>query len=93
MLYLVIYKWFVLEKVEEACLLKQEMFLFTQVGPINPYKTQQAQAVRNTLSGFAEPAHFSRFQFDNQRQTFSSYGKILGQKYPCLLYKATVTVI
>ncbi|GFR75491.1 pre-mRNA-processing factor 17-like [Elysia marginata] len=50
-----------------------ELFAPT-IGPINPFKTQQAQAVRNTLSGYAEPAHFSRFQFDNQRQTFSSYG-------------------
>ncbi|XP_005105924.1 pre-mRNA-processing factor 17 [Aplysia californica] len=44
------------------------------VGPVNPYKTQQAQAVRNSLSGFVEHAHFNHFQFDNQRKTFTSYG-------------------
>ncbi|KAH9518468.1 pre-mRNA-processing factor 17 [Bulinus truncatus] len=44
------------------------------VGPVNPFQTQQSKAVRNTLAGFAEPAHFSDFQFDNQRKTFTSYG-------------------
>lgn len=31
-------------------------------------------AVRNTLSGFAEAAHVSNFEFENQRRTFHSYG-------------------
>ncbi|ESO89247.1 hypothetical protein LOTGIDRAFT_205766 [Lottia gigantea] len=45
-----------------------------QVGPVNPYKTQQANAVKNTLSGYVEPAHINNFHFDNQRKTFASYG-------------------
>ena len=32
-------------------------------------------AVRNTLSGFAEEAHVSNFEFENQRRTFHSYGR------------------
>lgn len=46
-----------------------------QVGPSNPFKTRQMSAVRNTLSGFAEAAHVSNFEFENQRRTFHSYGR------------------
>ncbi|KAK0041818.1 pre-mRNA-processing factor 17 [Biomphalaria pfeifferi] len=53
---------------------KHDELFAPQVGPINPFRTQQAKAVRNNLAGFAEPAHFSDFQFDNQRKTFTSYG-------------------
>ncbi|CAL1538932.1 unnamed protein product [Lymnaea stagnalis] len=53
---------------------KHDELFAPHVGPVNPYRTQQASAMRNTLSGFAEPAHFSDFQFDNQRKTFTSYG-------------------
>lgn len=50
--------------------------LSLQVGPANPFKTRQQLAEKNTLSGFVEPAHFDKFQFENQRRTFHSYGKI-----------------
>ncbi|XP_013063825.2 pre-mRNA-processing factor 17-like [Biomphalaria glabrata] len=53
---------------------KHDELFAPQVGPFNPFRTQQAKAVRNNLAGFAEPAHFSDFQFDNQRKTFTSYG-------------------
>ena len=45
-----------------------------QVGPANPFKTQQQQAQKNMLAGFVEPAHFNHFQFENQRRTFHTYG-------------------
>jgi pre-mRNA-processing factor 17 len=45
-----------------------------EVGPDNPYKTQQQKAHKNMLSGFVEPAHIDRFQFENQRRTYESYG-------------------
>lgn len=44
------------------------------VGPINPFKTTQEEAVRNMLSGHTEPSHLSNFQFEAQRRTFHSYG-------------------
>ncbi|XP_043220455.1 pre-mRNA-processing factor 17-like [Amphibalanus amphitrite] len=49
--------------------------LFAPVlGPANPAQTQQMRAERNTLAGYVEPAHFSAFQFENQRRTFTSFG-------------------
>ncbi|KAL8611364.1 pre-mRNA-processing factor 17 [Nucella lapillus] len=56
---------------------KYEELYAPLVGPSNPSLTQQAQAERNTLSGFAEPSHFNDFQFENQRRTFTSYGYAL----------------
>ncbi len=47
----------------------------SQVGPTNPFKTQQQAAKKNMLAGYVEPAHFNAFQFENQRRTFTSYGK------------------
>lgn len=55
-------------------MLANSISLLYQVGPANPYKTRQMSAVRNTLSGFAEAAHVSNFEFENQRRTFHSYG-------------------
>ncbi|XP_066279369.1 pre-mRNA-processing factor 17-like isoform X2 [Branchiostoma lanceolatum] len=45
-----------------------------QIGPVNPFKTQQDQAHKNTLSGFVEEAHVNDFTFEVQRRTFHSYG-------------------
>ncbi|KAK7492072.1 hypothetical protein BaRGS_00016736 [Batillaria attramentaria] len=56
---------------------KYEELYAPQMGPTNPFQTQQASAVRNTLAGFAEPSHFNDFQFENQRRTFTSYGYAL----------------
>lgn len=51
--------------------------LFTpEFGPENPFQTQQQKAIKNMLSGYVEKAHISEFQFENQRRTFTSYGKI-----------------
>jgi pre-mRNA-processing factor 17 len=47
-----------------------------EVGPENPFKTQQQKAEKNTLAGYVEKAHISEFQFENQRRTFASYGKV-----------------
>jgi len=46
-----------------------------QVGPENPFKTNQQKAKKNTLTGFVEPSHISEFQFETQRRTFNSYGQ------------------
>ncbi|KAK3583940.1 hypothetical protein CHS0354_033725 [Potamilus streckersoni] len=53
---------------------KYDVLFAPEVGPENPFKTQQMSAPRNMLSGFVEPAHVSDFQFENQRRTFTSYG-------------------
>lgn len=45
-----------------------------QLGPVNPNKSQQEAAVKNTITGFVEPAHVSDFQFELQRKTFTSFG-------------------
>ena len=47
------------------------------MGPVNPYKTQQFSATRNTLAGYVEEAHVSEFQFETQRRTFHSYGMFM----------------
>eukprot|EP00058_Branchiostoma_floridae_P004314 XP_002589802.1 hypothetical protein BRAFLDRAFT_125902 [Branchiostoma floridae] len=46
-----------------------------QIGPVNPFKTQQDSAHKNTLSGFVEEAHVNDFTFEVQRRTFHSYVK------------------
>ena len=56
--------------------LKEIMLFQLQVGPSNPFKTQQQAAKKNMLAGYVEPAHFNAFQFENQRRTFTSYGKL-----------------
>lgn len=56
---------------------KFEELFAPEVGPENPFKTQQQRALKNTLAGYVEKAHFSDFQFENQRRTFTSYGENL----------------
>ncbi|XP_077967171.1 pre-mRNA-processing factor 17-like [Styela clava] len=51
----------------------QQMFAPEQ-GPANPFKTRQQLAQKNTLAGFVQEAHVDKFQFENQRKTFYSYG-------------------
>jgi hypothetical protein len=53
--------------------LRRDQF-FYRIGPQNPFKTQQEEAIKNTLSGYVEAAHFNEFQFETQRRTFHSYG-------------------
>ena len=53
--------------------INQSCFLH-RIGPQNPFKTEQEAAVKNTLSGYVEPAHVNDFQFETQRRTFQSYG-------------------
>ncbi|MEE6476010.1 hypothetical protein FKM82_010940 [Ascaphus truei] len=48
-----------------------------QLGPNNPFKTQQMAAPRNMLSGYAEPTHINDFMFEQQRRTFATYGYAL----------------
>ncbi|CAH0381771.1 unnamed protein product [Bemisia tabaci] len=54
--------------------LKYEELFAPEVGPENPFLTQQQRAPKNMLSGYVEQAHISDFQFENQRRTFTSYG-------------------
>lgn len=44
---------------------------------MNPFQSQQMAAPRNMLSGYAEPAHLNDFMFEQQRRTFSTYGKLV----------------
>ncbi|UYV60797.1 CDC40 [Cordylochernes scorpioides] len=55
---------------------KYEDLFAPNVGPENPFKTQQEKAVKNTLAGFVEPAAFNDFHFESQRRTFTSFGKL-----------------
>lgn len=48
-----------------------------ELGPNNPFKSQQMAAPRNMLSGYAEPAHINDFMFEQQRRTFATYGYAL----------------
>lgn len=57
--------------------LKYEELFAPELGPENPFLTQQQRAKKNMISGFVEKAHISDFQFENQRRTFTSYGKLL----------------
>ena len=41
---------------------------------MDPNKTAQESALKNTLTGFVEPAHVNDFQFEVQRKTFQSFG-------------------
>lgn len=43
-------------------------------GPVNPFKSAQQAAPKNTLTGFIESAHISDFSFETQRRTFESFG-------------------
>ncbi|XP_046863131.1 pre-mRNA-processing factor 17-like [Xenia sp. Carnegie-2017] len=52
---------------------KYDKLFSASIGPQNPFKTKQQRAHKNMLSGYVEPAHISKFQFDNQLKTFSSY--------------------
>lgn len=53
---------------------KYEELFAPEVGPENPFKTQQQKANKNMLSGYVEKAHLNEFEFENQRRTFHSYG-------------------
>ncbi|XP_014262508.1 pre-mRNA-processing factor 17 [Cimex lectularius] len=54
--------------------LKYDELFAPTLGPENPFLSDQEKAPRNLLSGYIEPAHFSEFQFENQRKTFESFG-------------------
>ncbi|KAL1464782.1 hypothetical protein WDU94_004400 [Cyamophila willieti] len=57
--------------------LRYEELYAPELGPANPFLTEQQKAHKNTLSGFVEQAHINAFQFENQRRTFASYGYAL----------------
>ncbi|XP_069582323.1 pre-mRNA-processing factor 17 [Ranitomeya imitator] len=54
-----------------------ETLFAPELGPNNPFKSQQMAAPRNMLSGYAEPAHINDFMFEQQRRTFATYGYAL----------------
>ncbi|XP_046863524.1 pre-mRNA-processing factor 17-like [Xenia sp. Carnegie-2017] len=56
---------------------KYDELFSASVGPQNPFKTKQQRAHKNMSSGYVEPSQISKFQFDNQLKTFSSYGYAL----------------
>jgi len=52
---------------------KYEELFAPELGPVNPFKTQQQSAKKNHLAGYVEDAHVNEFQFETQRRTFQSY--------------------
>jgi len=52
---------------------KYEELYAPEVGPSNPFLTQQQAAKKNHLAGYVEPAHVNEFQFETQRRTFHSF--------------------
>lgn len=52
-------------------------YCFFQVGPENPFLSEQQKAPKNTLTGFLEPAAVSNFQFEMQRRSFAQLGYAL----------------
>ena len=53
---------------------KYEDLYAPEVGPANPFKSDQQKGPKNTITGHIEPAHLNDFQFELQRKTFHSYG-------------------
>lgn len=53
---------------------KYEEMWTPALGPDNPRISEFHKAQKNTLNGFIECATVNDFQFENQRQTFNSYG-------------------
>jgi len=53
---------------------KYEELFAPEIGPVNPFKTQQQAAKKNSLAGYVEDAHVNEFQFETQRRTFTSFG-------------------
>ncbi|VDK48856.1 unnamed protein product [Anisakis simplex] len=43
-------------------------------GPSNPFKSASQNANKNTLTGYVEPAHVDKFQFDQQIRSFDTLG-------------------
>lgn len=68
----------------------EELFA-PDVGPENPFRTEQQRASKNILSGYVEKAHISEFQFENQRRTFQSYGKLL-KRFDVIFFFVNVLV-
>lgn len=67
--------------------------LFAPVkGPEHPFKTGQQKAHKNTLSGYVEKAHMNEFNFENQRRTFHSYGRLLVIKFPNMRPKSIIKI-
>jgi len=52
---------------------KYEELYAPEVGPSNPFLTQQQAAKKNNLAGYVEAAHVNEFQFETQRRTFHSF--------------------
>ena len=52
---------------------KYEELYAPDIGPKNPFKTQQQAAKKNHLAGYVENAHVNEFQFETQRRTFQSF--------------------
>lgn len=51
-----------------------EQLYTKEVGPVNPFKTQQALATKNMFCGYVEKSQVSDFLFDAQRKTFHTKG-------------------
>ena len=45
-----------------------------RLGPENPNVSEFHKSVKNTLTGFVEPANVNEFHFENQRKTFIAKG-------------------
>lgn len=46
----------------------------TEIGPVNPFRTSGSLIKKNTLAGFAEPAHISDYHFEAERRAFHTLG-------------------
>lgn len=55
---------------------KYEELFTPEVGPENPFQTQQQKAAKNMLSGYVEQTNVNDLHFENQRRTFIAYGNI-----------------
>ena len=53
-----------------------EQLFAPEVGPAHPFKTPQQLMKKNALAGNVEEGEFNQFQFETQRRTFQSYGKL-----------------
>ncbi|VDM58037.1 unnamed protein product [Angiostrongylus costaricensis] len=51
-----------------------EQLFQSEVGPTNPFKSDNQKAQKNVLTGFVEPAHINDFHFTRELRSFDTLG-------------------
>ncbi|PAV85509.1 hypothetical protein WR25_09875 [Diploscapter pachys] len=51
-----------------------EQLFQPESGPVNPFKSANQRAQKNTLTGYVEPAHINEFHFNREIRSFDTLG-------------------